>query len=96
MSKDVLEIAMLHIKTGQVSHFKAAFAQAEPLIAVQRGYIRHELWPCVEDAHKFALLVWWQTLEDHTEGFRSSAEYGQWRELLHHFYDPFPVVEHFL
>ena len=37
----------------------------------------------------------WQTLEDHTEGFRSSAAYGEWKRLLHHFYDPFPTVEHF-
>ena len=37
----------------------------------------------------------WQTLEDHTEGFRGSPEYQRWRELLHHFYDPFPVVEHY-
>jgi len=34
-------------------------------------------------------------LEDHTEGFRGSAEYEQWRALLHHFYEPFPTVEHY-
>jgi hypothetical protein len=34
-------------------------------------------------------------LEDHTIGFRQSAAYQEWRKLLHHFYDPFPVVEHF-
>ena len=34
--------------------------------------------------------------EDHTVGFRGSADYQRWRELLHHFYDPFPVVEHFV
>ena len=34
-------------------------------------------------------------LEDHTEGFRGSAEYERWRALLHHFYDPFPTVEHY-
>jgi heme-degrading monooxygenase HmoA len=40
--------------------------------------------------------VRWETLEDHTEGFRGSAEYQRWRALLHHFYDPFPVVEHYV
>ena len=39
--------------------------------------------------------VRWQTLADHTVGFRGSAEYQTWRRLLHHFYDPFPTVEHF-
>lgn len=94
MSKDVLEVAMLRIKMGQVAEFKTAFAQAVPLIAVQKGYIRHELRPCMEDGHKFALLVWWQTLEDHSESFHSSPEYAQWKALLHHFYESLPVVEH--
>jgi len=40
-------------------------------------------------------LVNWLTLEAHTQGFRSSAEYQTWRALLHHFYDPFPTVEHY-
>ena len=38
----------------------------------------------------------WDRLEDHTEGFRGSAAYEDWRALLHHFYDPFPVVEHYV
>jgi len=42
------------------------------------------------------LLVEWDSIEAHTEGFRGSEDYAQWRALLHHFYDPFPVVEHFL
>jgi heme-degrading monooxygenase HmoA len=41
------------------------------------------------------LLVEWRTLEDHTVGFRGSARYQEWRALLHHFYDPFPAVEHY-
>ena len=59
------------------------------------GYIHHELKRCLEDSHKYVLLVKWETLEDHTIGFRGSAEYQEWKELSHHFYDPFPVVEHF-
>jgi heme-degrading monooxygenase HmoA len=41
------------------------------------------------------LLVEWQTLEDHAVGFRQSTNYQEWKRLLHHFYDPFPTVEHF-
>lgn len=95
MSNDVLEIAMLHIKPGQIPAFLENFQEAAPLISTQNGYIRHELRPCIEDDHKFVLLVWWNTLEDHTIGFRHSADYQKWRELLHHFYEPFPIVEHF-
>ena len=59
------------------------------------GFQRLEMRRGIETPDSFVLLVWWQTLEDHTVGFRSSAEYQRWRALLHHFYDPFPTVEHF-
>jgi heme-degrading monooxygenase HmoA len=59
------------------------------------GYIRHELQRCLELPDRYLLLVWWETLEDHTIGFRGSAEYQEWRRQLHHFYEPFPTIEHF-
>ncbi|GHF48246.1 heme-degrading monooxygenase HmoA [Deinococcus metalli] len=91
----ILEIAMLQIRPGQTAAFEAAFAQAQTIIASMKGYVQHELQHCSEDDHKYALLVWWNTLEDHAVGFRGSAQYQEWRTLLHHFYDPFPTVEHF-
>lgn len=45
--------------------------------------------------NKYVLLVQWQTLEDHTLGFRQSPQYQEWKRLLHHFYEPFPTVEHY-
>ncbi|WP_309572895.1 antibiotic biosynthesis monooxygenase [Deinococcus sp.] len=86
---------MLQIRPGQTPDFEVAFARAQAIISSMAGYARHELQRCVEDDHKYVLLVWWDTLEDHTVGFRGSPEYQQWRTLLHHFYDPFPTVEHF-
>ena len=59
------------------------------------GFVSLELHRCVEQANRYALLVRWSTLEDHTVGFRQSAQYQRWRALLHHFYDPFPQVEHY-
>lgn len=59
------------------------------------GYISHELQKCVERENRYLLLVKWKTLEDHVDGFRKSPEYQQWKALLHHFYNPFPVVEHY-
>ena len=92
----ILEVALLHVRPGQTAQFEAAFAQAQPLISSMKGYVRHEVQRCLEHDHHYVLLVWWETLEDHTVGFRGSAEYGEWRALLHHFYDPFPVVQHFV
>jgi heme-degrading monooxygenase HmoA len=91
----ILEVAILTVKPDQVAEFEAAFRQASPIIASMKGYVSHQLQRCIEVPNQYILLVNWQTLEDHTVGFRGSAEYQEWRRLLHHFYDPFPVVQHY-
>lgn len=91
----ILEVANLHIKFGKCAAFEAAFAEAAPTISSMHGYLSHQIKRCIEDDHHYVLLVNWHTLEDHTVGFRQSAEYPQWRALLHHFYDPMPTVLHF-
>jgi heme-degrading monooxygenase HmoA len=91
----ILEMAVLQVKTGMASEFQDAFRAAEPIIAGAAGHIAHELHRCVEDPDRFLLLVRWETLEDHTRGFRGSAGYQRWKALLHHFYDPFPEVLHY-
>lgn len=91
----ILEAVMLQIKPGTASAFEAAFRQASPIIASMKGYCGHDLHRCLETPGKYLLLVRWETVEDHTIGFRESPDYQAWKQLLHHFYDPFPVVEHF-
>jgi heme-degrading monooxygenase HmoA len=54
-----------------------------------------EVRRCIETRNRYLLLVAWEKLEDHTVGFRQSARYQEWRALLHHFYEPFPIVEHY-
>jgi heme-degrading monooxygenase HmoA len=90
----ILEVAILDIKTGLATEFEAAFKVAAKIITAMPGYVGHELQHCLENHDRYILLVRWQTLADHTIGFRQSPEYQTWRSLLHHFYDPFPVVEH--
>jgi heme-degrading monooxygenase HmoA len=58
-------------------------------------YRSHELRRCVEAANRYILLLNWNTLDDLTAGFRGSAGHQEWKQLLHHFYDSFPVVEHY-
>jgi heme-degrading monooxygenase HmoA len=91
----ILEVAILDVVPGQETAFEASFDQAQGIIASMSGYIRHDLKRCIEKPSRYILLVSWEKLEDHTVGFRGSAEYGQWKSLLHHYYDPFPVVEHY-
>lgn len=91
----ILEVAVLDVKKGLESDFELAFTQAREIIASMPGYISHDLKNCIEKPGRYLLLVNWETLEDHTVGFRGSDEYQVWRALLHHFYDPFPTVEHY-
>ena len=92
---ETLELAILNVQVGREQEFELAFEQAQKIIARQQGYISHRLARCVEHPNRYVLLVEWQSLKDHTEGFRQSSEYQQWRGLLHHFYQPFPEVLHF-
>jgi heme-degrading monooxygenase HmoA len=91
----VLEVAILDVRAGEAAAFEAAFREAQRIIAASPGYRSHELRRCLEAADRYLLLVWWDSLESHTEGFRKSPAYQRWRELLHRFYDPFPTVEHY-
>ena len=91
----ILEVAHLQVVPGQEREFESAFKKAQLIIAAMDGYISHDLQRCIEDTSHYLLQVRWTSLEAHTVGFRSSAQYQQWRALLHHFYDPFPEVLHF-
>ena len=91
----ILEVAVLNLRPGTAADFEAAFAEASQYIAASPGYLSHQLQRCLEAPDRYLLLVRWRTLEDHTEGFRRSDRYEHGRRLLHHFYDPFPTVEHY-
>lgn len=91
----ILEVAMLHVIPGNSAAFEQDFKKASAIISSMKGYVEHQLQKCLETDHKYLLLVRWDTLEDHTVGFRESKEYIEWKTLLHHYYDPFPVVEHY-
>lgn len=91
----ILEVATLDVRPGQEGAFEAAFRQASSIIAGMPGYRSHQLQRCLERSNRYVLLVNWDTLEDHTVGFRGSSGYQEWKALLHHFYDPFPTVEHY-
>lgn len=91
----ITEHALLEVRAGQAEDFEAAFAEAKSIIAAAAGFISLELQRCIERPGRYILLVRWASLEDHTEGFRGSPGYQEWKELLHHFYDPLPTVEHF-
>jgi heme-degrading monooxygenase HmoA len=91
----ILEVAVLNLRSGESGAFEQAFASARAILSSMPGYISHELQRCLEEEDKYLLLIEWERLEDHTVGFRQSPQYQEWTRLLHHFYQPFPRVEHY-
>jgi heme-degrading monooxygenase HmoA len=91
----ITEHAELPVIAGREAEFEAAFAAAKQLIAASPGFGGLTLARCVERPNVYLLLVRWESVDAHEVGFRGSLAYEEWRGLLHHFYDPFPVVEHF-
>ncbi len=92
----ITEHALLPVRPGLEVDFEAAFEHAKALIRRAVGCQGVTLSRCVERPGTYLLLVRWARIEDHMEGFRESADFQEWRWLLHHFYDPAPVVEHFV
>lgn len=91
----ILEVAVLQIIESKSNEFEINFKKASEIISKRKGYIKHELHKNISNKNNYILLVQWESLEDHTIGFRGSEEYQEWKNLLHHFYDPFPEVEHY-
>ena len=91
----VLELAILNVVPGREAEFERAFGEAKGFIASMPGFQSLELQRCLEQPNRYALLVKWSKIEDHPIGFRQSPEYQRWKASLHHFYDPFPNVEHY-
>ena len=91
----ILELAVLNVIPDKTTEFEINFETAQELISSIKGYKGHQLQKCLEVPNRYILLVQWEKLEDHTIGFRESQVYLKWKTLLHHFYSPFPVVEHY-
>ncbi|AXL50294.1 antibiotic biosynthesis monooxygenase [Paraburkholderia caffeinilytica] len=91
----ILELAHFRILPGGDTGFETAFATAQSILASMPGYLDHELHRCIEDGCEYRLLVHWNTVEDHTQGFRESPSFGEWRALLQPFFAAPPSAAHY-
>ena len=91
----ILEMAVLNIRPNEEAAFEAAIKRARPLMAATPGFRTIEVRRCVEVPNRYLLLITWEKIDDHDIGFRQSDRYDEWKTILHHFYDPFPIVEHY-
>lgn len=90
----VLEIAEFTIRSGEEDAFAAAYERVARLIRESPGCLSMRMTRGVETAERFILLVEWEKLTDHTEGFRESSAFQAWRDELGGFFAEPPKVEH--
>lgn len=91
----ILELVAIRTVGERSDEFPAVLEQARPLIAATEGFLGLEVRRCLEEPDRYVLLISWRALADHTEGFRSSARYQRWRELLTPLYAEAPNVLHY-
>ena len=91
----ILELANIEIKQGTNADFEVALEKAQHVIIKSKGYINHQFQKCMEQDNRYVLLIRWQTLEDHTKGFRESELFKDWRTLIGPFFETPPAVQHY-
>lgn len=91
----IVERALLSITPGEEAAFEAAFAQAREVVARAAGYRSLRLSRGIEQPSTYLLLIEWDSVEDHMEGFRESELFVRWRELIGGFFAAAPAVEHY-
>ena len=92
----ILEVAEIRITAGRQADFEqAAHRGIQTVIAKAKGFCGYQVRHSIETPERYLLLLEWETLEDHTVGFRGSAAYAQWRSVVVDFFAAPPFVEHF-
>ena len=91
----ILETALFSIRPGEAQLFRDTFAKARKFIETSKGFQRLELRQGIEVPDSFVLVVWWETLEDHTTLFKQSENFIQWRSLVGQLFAAPPVVHHY-
>ncbi len=92
----ILELADIRIPPGQQAAFEEAIQRGlTTVIANSKGFQGFKVNKGVENPERYILQIFWDTLEDHTVGFRESPAFAQWRAIVGPFFASPPVVEHF-
>lgn len=92
----ILEHADIRIQPGQQAAFEMAIAHgANTVIAKAKGFHGFKVNKSVESPERYILMIYWETLENHTVDFRQGPLFAQWRAIVGPFFAAPPVVEHF-
>jgi heme-degrading monooxygenase HmoA len=92
----ILELADIRILPGRQSDFDEAIQLGlTTILARAKGFRGWKVNKGIESPDRYLLMVFWETLEDHTIGFRQSPLFQQWRAIVGPYFAAPPVVEHF-
>ena len=92
----ILEIADIHIRPGQQAAFDEAIERGLRTVAARaKGMQGYKVNKCIESPERYVLQIFWDTLEDHTVGFREGPLFTEWRAIVGPFFAKPPLVEHF-
>jgi len=91
----VLEHALITVRPGTQEAFEAVLVEARAVISAAPGFRSFAIHRGIESPERYLLLVGWDTLEDHTEGFRGSPAFAAWRSHIQPFFDGAPEVDHY-
>jgi heme-degrading monooxygenase HmoA len=92
----ILEIADIRVTAGKGAEFGAAIRRGvETVVAKAKGYRGYKVNRGIESPDRFVLMIFWDTLEDHTVEFRQGPLFAQWRAIVGPYFAAPPAVEHF-
>lgn len=91
----IQEIATLDIKASELDAFKGVLQEAKLIISQSKGFVSMNFQQCIENPTQFLAIINWETLEDHTVGFRESELFVQWRAVLSPFFNSPPAAVHY-
>jgi heme-degrading monooxygenase HmoA len=91
----IIERAMISVTPGSEADFEAAFAKAREVVAEADGFRSVRIARGVEQPSTYLLLIEWDSVEAHMQGFRESERFTRWRELIGPYFAEPPAVEHF-
>jgi heme-degrading monooxygenase HmoA len=91
----ILELAFVEILPENHAAFEAAIKRAvSEVLSTAKGFIDFELHKGIEQANTYTFHIHWETLEDHTIGFREGALFPKWRGIIGQYFVKAPLVEH--
>ncbi len=92
----ILELADIRIHPGQQAAFDEAIQRGlATVIGRAKGFKGYKVNHGIESPERYVLMIFWETLEDHTVAFRQGPLFAEWRAIVQPFFAAPPVVEHF-